>query len=375
MADKRYYWIKLKDTFFTSDTVDFLMSQKDGANYVVLYQMLCLKSANTGGELSRKIGEIIIPYDVEKIQRDCKYFSVDTVRIALTLYKQLGLIYEQENGVLQIANFDNLVGSEGGSAERMRRLRSNEEPSEQVKSTTPRTNAQRQRAFRAKQSCKEIQHVPYVEDYANNKRYGGNYYIVMKRDKYRCAICGSIENLCVHHIDGYDPNKPENNQENKMVVLCRCCHSRVHAGTPLPESLLQSIDYHDDTVTKVTNVCDVTSDGRERDKIIDSNIDTSYYSPQTPQGEKEEEKPTKAEVITYFTETLHRTESEAVSFWAWNENNGWRVGKKPMKVWQPFADIWRGSETTATSALQRTYSKDDLAEWQKDLRNFDDIEI
>lgn len=374
MAEKRYYWIKLKDTFFTSDTVDFLMSQKDGANYVVLYQMLCMKTANTGGKLSRKIGEIIIPYDVEKIQRDCKYFSIDTVRIALTLYKQLGLIYEQENGVLQIANFENLVGSEGGSAERMRRLRSAEEPTEQVR-TAPRTNAQRQRAFRAKQSCKEIQHVPYVEDYANNKRYGGNYYLVMKRDKYKCVICGSIENLCVHHIDGYDPNKPGNNQENKMVVLCRCCHSRVHVGTPLPESLLQSINYYDDTVTKVTNVCDVTSDDRERYKITDNNIDTSYYSPQTPQGGKEEEKPTKAEVITYFTETLHRSEEEAISFWTWNENKGWRVGSTPIRKWELFADVWRGSETTTTSALERTYSKDELDEWRKDLQNFDDIEI
>ena len=38
---KRYYWIKLKEAFMTSDAVDFLMGQPDGANYVVLYQMLC----------------------------------------------------------------------------------------------------------------------------------------------------------------------------------------------------------------------------------------------------------------------------------------------------------------------------------------------
>lgn len=48
---KRYYWIKLKESFLNSDAVDFLMSQKDGANYVVLYQVLCLKTINTGGRL------------------------------------------------------------------------------------------------------------------------------------------------------------------------------------------------------------------------------------------------------------------------------------------------------------------------------------
>lgn len=117
MAVKRYYWIKLKDTFLTSDAVDFLMSQKNGANYVVLYQMLCLKTVNTGGELSRQIGEVIIPFDVDKIQRDCKYFEKDTIIVALELYKKLGLVYENKDGFLQIANFDNIVGSETKWAE------------------------------------------------------------------------------------------------------------------------------------------------------------------------------------------------------------------------------------------------------------------
>lgn len=115
---QRYYWIKLTDHFLTSDTVDFLLSQKNGANYVVLYQMLCLKSVNSNGVLARQIGEIIVPYDVEKIQRDCKHFDIDTVRVALELYKKLGLVYEQQDGMLQIANFERLVGSQTISAEK-----------------------------------------------------------------------------------------------------------------------------------------------------------------------------------------------------------------------------------------------------------------
>ena len=122
---KRFYWIKLKDTFMTSDAVDFLMGQKDGANYVVLYQMLCLKTANTEGRLERKIGEVIIPYDVEKIARDSKWFSVDTVRVALELYKALGLVYVDEEGCLVMANHKEMVGSETDYAEKNRRLRAN----------------------------------------------------------------------------------------------------------------------------------------------------------------------------------------------------------------------------------------------------------
>lgn len=120
---KRYYWIKLKESFMSSDIVDYLMSQPDGANYVVLYQMLCLKTINTDGKLCRQIGEILIPYDVEKIQRDCKWFSADTIRVALDLYKAFGLIYEDCEGMLIMADHNNLVGSETDYAERNRRLR------------------------------------------------------------------------------------------------------------------------------------------------------------------------------------------------------------------------------------------------------------
>ena len=121
---KRYYWMKLKESFMTSDTIDYFMSQPDGANYVVLYQMLCLKTINTDGRLSRQIGEIIIPFDVEKIQRDCKWFSIDTIRVALNLYRQAGLIYEDVDGTLVMTDHENLVGSETDWADKKKRQRS-----------------------------------------------------------------------------------------------------------------------------------------------------------------------------------------------------------------------------------------------------------
>ena len=123
MAERKYYWIKLKKDFMNSDAVDFLMSQKNGAEYVVLYQMLCLMTVRTNGKLERQLNEVIIPYDAEKIQRDTKYFNIDTVRNALQLYIHLGLIYKDDNGCLSIADYENLVGSESGSAERVRRFR------------------------------------------------------------------------------------------------------------------------------------------------------------------------------------------------------------------------------------------------------------
>lgn len=53
---KRYYWIKLKTDFFNLAEIDFLLSQKDGCQYIVLYQMLCLQTANNNGELASRVG-------------------------------------------------------------------------------------------------------------------------------------------------------------------------------------------------------------------------------------------------------------------------------------------------------------------------------
>lgn len=116
MDSKKYYWLKLKKDFYADDgAVDFLLSQPSGAEYVVLYQMLCLRTINTGGALGRQIGEVFVAWDVNKIVRDTKYFSFDTVAVAMGLYKQLGLIYEQSDGVLRIAGLSEMVGAESGT--------------------------------------------------------------------------------------------------------------------------------------------------------------------------------------------------------------------------------------------------------------------
>ena len=123
MEEKKYYWIKLKTNFFDLPTIDWIMSQNNGCEYIVLYQMLCLKTANTDGKLVSQIGEMLIPYDIEKIVRDTKYFSTDTVRVALDLFKNLGLIYVSDDNTMTISNYDEMVGSESQWAEKKRLYR------------------------------------------------------------------------------------------------------------------------------------------------------------------------------------------------------------------------------------------------------------
>ena len=124
MADSKYYWIKLRTDFFSDDSpIDILLSQPNGSEYVCLYLKLCLSTANKQGRLCNEFGEMLVPYDVEKIQRDMKYFSIDTVRVALELYQKLGLVYVEQDGILTITGHAEMVGCETKWAEYKRKER------------------------------------------------------------------------------------------------------------------------------------------------------------------------------------------------------------------------------------------------------------
>ena len=114
--NQRFYWIKLSEEFMNGDIVKFFLRQKGGSDYIVIYQLLCLKTVNKDGCLADFVGELIIPFNEESIQQELQYFSLDTIRVALSLYKKLGLIYEESDGVLRIAEFNSLVGSQTISA-------------------------------------------------------------------------------------------------------------------------------------------------------------------------------------------------------------------------------------------------------------------
>lgn len=178
--NQRFYWIKLTDRFMTSDTVDFLMEQKDGANYVVLYQMLCLKTVNNDGQLSRTIGEVIIPYEEEKIQRDMKWFSIDTIRVALNLYQKLGLIYRQENGMLKIANFESLIGSQTVSAQKkqeQRLLRGGQIGGQKVEFCPPEKDKEKDKEI-------DIEKDIYLNKKTDNYEEANNKQVVDEKDFY-----------------------------------------------------------------------------------------------------------------------------------------------------------------------------------------------
>lgn len=272
---KRYYWLRLHDDFFDSKRIKKLRKMAGGDTYTIIYLKMQLLAMKTNGVLTwtgleeNFADELALDLDEES----------DDVGVTLSYLLHCGLAETSDDINFFFPYAISNTGSENASAQRVREYRERQKmiaaPKKEAKS-----NAERQRNFRAKQSCEGKQHIPYIEDYINSKRYGGNYYIVIKRDKFKCAICGSVENLCVHHIDGYDENKPENSSENKMVTLCRECHSNAHAGVKLPDDLLDSIDYYSNEmlpcnadVTQVKQLCNAEKEKDTRDIDIEKDRD------------------------------------------------------------------------------------------------------
>ena len=60
--------------------------------------------------------------------------------------------------------------------------------------------------------------------YVDEKRYGGNGMRVWDRSRGKCELCGTTENLCLHHNNGYS------NKYEDLVIVCRTCHRDIELG-------------------------------------------------------------------------------------------------------------------------------------------------
>ena len=120
--NKRYYWLKLPEDFFQSETIRWLEEQPNGIYYSNFYLKLCLMSINDNVMLIRRVGEMYIPYDIKRLS-ELTNINSDTIMIAINLLKKLGLLEVLDNGAFYLNQVKNMVGSESESAKRVRKHR------------------------------------------------------------------------------------------------------------------------------------------------------------------------------------------------------------------------------------------------------------
>ena len=122
--DTKFYWLQLKEDFFENDAIEWLEDQKpNGRDYAYFYLKLCLKSLKTNGILIRKVGNILIPYDNQKLSELTK-IDFDTVTVAMELLQKIGLITILEGGEIYISQLEKLIGSKSVGAFKKQQQRS-----------------------------------------------------------------------------------------------------------------------------------------------------------------------------------------------------------------------------------------------------------
>ena len=116
---KKYYWLKLKEDFFTQKYVKALRRLPDGDSLTIIYLKMQLLTLNTSGKL---------PF--EHIMPNCESeiaLTIDEdenkVRFAIEALINMGIIEKLDNDDLYLLCMSELIGSESDSAKRVREFR------------------------------------------------------------------------------------------------------------------------------------------------------------------------------------------------------------------------------------------------------------
>jgi predicted phage replisome organizer len=123
VAEKRYYWLKLKRDFFKRHDVRIIEAMPNGKDYVLFYLKLLLESIDHEGAL--RFSETI-PYN-EDMLSVITNTNIDVVRAAMKLFVELKMIEVFDDSTIFMNEVQALIGSETKWAEKKRKLRSKED--------------------------------------------------------------------------------------------------------------------------------------------------------------------------------------------------------------------------------------------------------
>ena len=129
MADnQKYYYMRLKESFFDDDAIKILESMQDGYLYSNILLKLYLKSLKCNGRLMYNDR---IPYNANVLATLTNH-SVGVVEKALEAFEQLGLIEVLDNGAIYMLDIQNYIGKSTTEADRKRAYRSQIEEEKQA---------------------------------------------------------------------------------------------------------------------------------------------------------------------------------------------------------------------------------------------------
>ena len=116
MAEKKYYWLKLKRDFFKRHDIRIIEEMPNGKDYVLFYLKMLLESIDHEGNL--RFSDTI-PYN-EKMLSVVTNTNIDIVRSAMKMFIELKMIDVLDDKTIYMIETEKLIGSETGWAEKKR---------------------------------------------------------------------------------------------------------------------------------------------------------------------------------------------------------------------------------------------------------------
>ena len=119
MAEKKYYWLKLKRDFFKRHDIRIIEGMPNGKDYILFYLKLLLESIDHEGEL--RFSETI-PYN-EQMLSVITDTNIDIVKSAMQIFIELNMIEILDDSTIYMAEVKKLTGSETEYARKKREYR------------------------------------------------------------------------------------------------------------------------------------------------------------------------------------------------------------------------------------------------------------
>ena len=196
MSDnKKYYYLRLKDNFFDSDELKILESMKDGYLYSNILLKLYLRSLKNDGKL---VVNERIPYSADMLASVTGH-QVGTIKQALSVFKDLGLIDVLDNGAIYMLDIQNFIGKGSSEADRKREYRQRIE--------TDRTNVQTNLRQISEKSPPEIE-IELEKDIEIEKEiHSSAKSTTTKRKRFEKPSISEIKQYCMERNNNIDASQ------------------------------------------------------------------------------------------------------------------------------------------------------------------------
>lgn len=122
MAEKKYYWLKLKENFFKQKSMKKLRKIAGGETYTIIYLKMLLASLQNEGRIYFDGLENSIEEETAlELDED-----PDNVKFTILFLEKCGLLQIEDNGKsIYMNSIQDMIGSETSAAARMRKSRNN----------------------------------------------------------------------------------------------------------------------------------------------------------------------------------------------------------------------------------------------------------